>query len=206
MKVSVSILDLEDKTKLKVLENCHPYFIHIDVMDGNFVSNKVNSYEEVKEYVDNFNYDIHLMVNDVEEYVDNFKNINPKFITFHIEVGNTLELINYVKNKNIKVGLAINPTTDLSEIIPYLNYIDLVLVMSVNPGYGGQKFITDSVTKIEKLYKYRKENNLNFLISVDGGINDETVKLVSKCDMVVSGSFVTKGDFLEKISILRGEL
>ena len=206
MKVSVSILKLEDKNELKVIENSNPDYIHIDVMDGEFVNNTSFPYKEVETLVDGFNYDVHLMVNDVKKYIDDFKNINPKYITFHVEVGNTLDLINYLKDKNIKVGLAINPRTDIEEVIPYLGYIDLVLVMSVEPGQGGQKFIMDTIDRIDKLYEYRKDKDLNFEISVDGGINDETIKYVSKCDIVVSGSYVTNGDYEEKILKLRGVL
>ena len=206
MKVSVSILNIEDKNIIKEIESCNPDCIHIDVMDGNFVEGVSFPYDKVKDIVDDFNYDVHLMVNDVRKYVDDFKKINPKYITFHIEIGDTLNLINYIKEQNIKVGLAINPTTELNHIIPFLKYVNLVLVMSVEPGKGGQKFIMDSADKINALYEYRKENNLDFEISVDGGINDETINYVSNCDMVVSGSYVTNGNYKEKILKLRGVL
>ena len=206
MKVSVSVLNLKEKNKLKEIENCHPDFIHIDVMDNKFVDNFSYPIEEVKDIVDDFNYDVHLMVNDVKKYVDDFKTINPKSITFHVELDNTLELINYIKKQNIKVGLALNPKTDIKLIYPYLNLVDLVLVMSVEPGKGGQEFIMSSLDKINNLYEYRKKYNLNYEISVDGGVNDKTIKYLNLCDIVVSGSFVTNGDFENKINILRGEL
>ena len=204
MKISVSILNLDDKNELKNIENSNPDYIHIDVMDGEFVNNTSFPYNEIKGIVDGFNYDVHLMVKDVKEYIDDFKNINPKYITFHLETGNTFDIIEYIKEKKIKVGIAINPETDIEELIPYLSYIDLALVMSVEPGRGGQKFIMKTIDKIDKLYEYREEKNLDFKISVDGGINDETIKYVSKCDIVVSGSYVTNGDYEDKILKLRG--
>jgi ribulose-phosphate 3-epimerase len=205
MKISVSILNLENKKDLPVLEQSNVDFVHIDVMDGSITDRSSFPIDEVKSIVDDFNYDVHLMVNDVKKYVDEFKQINPKYITFHLEVSNTDEYIKYIKDNNIKVGIAIYPETDIEELYPYLNNIDLVLLMSVPIGMGGQKFIPNTINKINKLYDYREKNNLDFKISVDGGVTDEVIKSLNKCDIVVSGSFITNGDYKKQVSKLRGE-
>lgn len=209
MKVSVSILSIKKENNLKELvkkiESNNPDFIHIDVMDGEFVEDTSFTYNETKDILDDYNYDVHLMVKDPIKYINDYVNINPKYITFHIEIGNTLEYIDYIKNKNIKVGIAINPNTDLNMLYPYLDKVDLVLLMGVEPGRGGQEFIMNTVNKIDKLYSYRKLNNLNYLISVDGGVSDKTISLLQKCDIVVSGSYVTNNEYNEAINTLRGE-
>ncbi len=205
MKTSVSILSLKEKDRIKEIESYKPDYIHIDVMDGLFVPNVSFPYHEIKPYLNSYNYDVHLMVQDPIKYIDCFKNIDPKYITFHIEVGNTLDYINYLKDLNIKVGLAINPKTDVKELYPYLDKVDLVLVMSVEPGLGGQEFIMNSIDKINDLYNYRLNNNLNFIISVDGGVNDLTIKYLKECDMVVSGSYVVLNENIKHaLDILRG--
>ena len=206
MKISVSILGLKEKNKLLEIENSKPDYVHIDVMDGDFVSNKSFPIDEVNCLIDDYNYEVHLMVNDVKKYIDDFEKINPEIIIFHIEVDDTPQLIKYVKEKNIKVGLAINPNTEVEKLYPYLDLIDLVLIMSVEPGKGGQAFMMSSIDKIEKLYNHRKINNLNFKISVDGGVNNTNIKYLKKCDIIVSGSYITSGDYKNKIEILRGEL
>ena len=205
MKTSVSILSLKEKDRIKEIESYNPDYIHIDVMDGLFVPNVSFPYDEIKPYLNNYNYDVHLMVNNPIKYIDDFKNINPKYITFHIEIGNTIDYINYLKNLNIKVGLAINPDTDISTLYPYLDKVDLVLIMSVFPGKGGQEFIMSSIDKIDDLYNYRLNNNLDFIISVDGGVNKDTRRYLDKCDMVVSGSYVVNNENItDAIDVLRG--
>ncbi len=205
MKISVSILNLKEKNKIKDIEKHNPDFIHIDVMDGEFVDNIACSYDSIKDYLDNYNYDVHLMVTNPRKYIDEFKLINPKYITFHVETSDVLDNINYLKSLGIKAGLAINPETDLSKLTPYLDKVDLVLVMSVKPGHGGQEFITNSIDRINTLYEYRTNNNLNYMISVDGGINASTIKYVDKCDIAVSGSYVVNNDNVdEALNVLRG--
>ncbi|MBR1718106.1 MAG: ribulose-phosphate 3-epimerase [Bacilli bacterium] len=205
MKISVSILNLKEKNRIKEIELHRPDYIHIDVMDGIFVDNISCLYNDIKNYLNDYNYDVHLMVDDVKKYIDEFKLINPKYITFHVETNNVDDNINYLKKLGIKVGLAINPNTDIKLLLPYLDKIDLVLVMSVQAGYGGQEFIMDSIDRINTLYKYRIKNNLSYKISVDGGINDKTIKYVENADIVVSGSYViNNSDIDSALNVLRG--
>lgn len=202
--ISISILGIkENKQKYyKELDNTNCDFIHIDIMDNKFVPN-INEYTE--DYIFNKPTDIHLMVKDVNTYIDKYKYLKPDYITFHLEVEQDINyLINKIKDLNIKVGISIKPNTDLDMIKPYLKDIDLVLVMSVEPGFGGQKFIENSTNRINELYNIRKENNLNYIIEVDGGINDETITKCMNADLKVVGNYITsKDDYQKYISILK---
>jgi len=130
--------------------------------------------------------------------------MNPKFITFHYEaVSEVGSVINYIKELGLGVGMSIKPSTDVSEIAKYLPFLDLILVMSVEPGKGGQTFIEESVKKIEQLYALREKENYNYLIEVDGGINNETIKKCNKADICVVGSYITKQDYEEAIRKLK---
>lgn len=208
MVVASSILDLEPKTRDEI-KKLYRYidYIHVDVMDGRFVPNTSFSYEQVKDLVEDELLDIHLMVEDVKKYVDEFCLLKPSYITFHYECGNVEKMINYIHEKGCKVGLSIKPNTSIHEIEPYLKDIDLVLVMSVEPGYGGQKFQETSVLKIEKLKKLREQKNYHYQIEVDGGINDSTILFVKDVDIVVVGSYITKSNnYKKKVSILKEKL
>ena len=208
MKIAASFLDIKEPKdeELNYLDSLDIDYIHLDVMDGILVENKTYSYEEFYDItrLTTKPKDIHLMVSDVKKYIDDFAKMNPKFITFHYEsVSEVSSVINYIKELGIGVGMSIKPTTDVSEIIEYLPYLDLVLVMSVEPGRGGQTFISDSVKKIEQLYTLREKENYNYLIEVDGGINDQTIKKCYKADICVVGSFITKQDYKEALKKLR---
>lgn len=188
MKVSLSILSVKENIeKIKELENLPIDFMHLDVMDGKFVPNQTDlttlSFIEKKK-------DIHLMVEDVIKYVDLYVPMHPDYLTFHVEVGNTERYISYIKSKGIQVGLSLCPSTPVEEIIPYLKDIDMVLVMSVEPGYGGQKFLESARDKIEVLSSLK--DAYDFLIEVDGGINKETAKFCRKADILVIGSAITE--------------
>lgn len=208
MKISASILDIREPKDLEVekLDKFDINYFHLDVMDGVFVENKTYDYTgfyNITKYSTKPK-DIHLMVSDVKKYIDDFAQFNPKFITFHYEaVSDVLSVINYIKNLGIKVGMAIKPQTDVSEVIDYLKYLDLVLVMSVEPGRGGQQFIENSARKIEQLYLLRQNNNYNYVIEVDGGINNETIKKCDMADICVVGSYITKNNYEESIKNLR---
>lgn len=208
MKIAASFLNIKDPIVEEVtkLSNLDIDYLHLDVMDGIFVENKTFTYEEFYN-ITRFTTkpkDVHLMVSDVKKYIDEFSKLNPEFITFHYEaVSEISSVINYIHEKGIKVGMSIKPSTDISEIVDYLDYLDLILVMSVEPGRGGQSFIEDSIKKIEGLYNLREKQNYNYLIEVDGGINNETIKLCNKADIVVVGSYITKQDYEEAIRSLR---
>lgn len=203
MKLSTSFLMIqEEKEKIEQIDKYTDY-MHYDIMDGIFTENKTIDYDILLKQTQNVNSpkDVHLMVRDNKKYVDRLKKINPEFITIHLETMEEDD-VDYIKNENIKVGIAINPDVDVKRLIPYLNKIDLVLVMSVKAGKGGQKFI-DISEKIDYLYDYRKENNLNYLIEVDGGITPDVLNKVKKADMVVVGSFITNGDVKKQIDKLK---
>lgn len=196
--ISVSILGIkEDKiNNYKKLDNTNCDFIHLDIMDGIFVENKVDF-----DFNYNFNkkLDIHLMVNNVKEYIEKYKVLKPVYITFHIEVNENIdEIIKILKDNNIKVGISIKPNTNINILNKYLPYIDLVLVMSVEPGRGGQKFIEKSINRIEYLKDLKEKNNYNYLIEVDGGINNETISMVKNADIKVVGSYITNSDNYEE--------
>lgn len=207
--LSVSILGIKEKIKknIKKLDNLNIDFFHIDIMDGIFVENTTWEYKEIKKIVKHrkTKKDIHLMVKDVKKYIDDFINLKPEIITFHYEAtDNHIELINYIKRHNIKAGISIKPNTEVEKIKELLNMVDLVLVMSVEPGKGGQKYIDNSTNKINELYNIRKENNYKYLIEVDGGINKETKEYAKNADILVVGSYITNNNYEEKIREFKG--
>lgn len=211
MEISVSILGIKQNIakKIESLNEVDVNYLHIDVMDGKFVSNKTDKFEIVRDNLtaSQKKYDVHLMVEDVKSYVDKFKNLNPEYITFHYEVNDDLfGIINYIKANNIKVGISIKPSTDVGLILPYLSFVDLVLVMTVEPGLGGQKFMPEMREKIDDLKELRALNNLDFKIEVDGGINDETILSVKDVDMAVVGSYITSGNYKQKVKTLKETL
>ena len=197
--ISTSILTIKENLKenIQKLDSTKTDFLHIDVMDGMFVPNNsvaLDVYEELLKDIST-PLDVHLMVKNVKDYINLYAKLNPIIITFHYEaVSNHLEIIDYIKSLNIKVGMSIKPATKVEEIVSLLPYLDLVLVMSVEPGYGGQEFIYDSHIKINELDKIRKEKNYAYLIEVDGGVNDITSKLCKNADILVVGSFITDSE------------
>lgn len=206
MKVSVSVLGSYNSliSSVRNINNSSADFIHIDVMDGKFVEDKKFPKEVVKDLklVSKKPLDVHLMVNDLST-IKEYALLKPDYLTFHIEVINDKKIIEYVKSLGIKVGLAINPETNVKKIFPYINDIDLVLFMSVVPGKGGQAFMEDVMDKIGELKKY---TNKGLIISVDGGVNDRTVRICKHvgANMVVSGSFITNSNnYEDKIKQLR---
>ncbi|MEF2689835.1 MAG: ribulose-phosphate 3-epimerase [Bacilli bacterium] len=192
-KVSASILSVNDlDDTIKELNTLDIDYIHLDIMDGNFVPNTSFTYDQIKKIIEVSEkpFDVHLMVRDVEDYIYHYAMLNTEYITFHYEVLKDLKIIKKIKNYGIKCGISVKPSTDIELIYELLPYIDMVLIMSVEPGRGGQKFIDNSLNKIKKLKDYIKKNNLNVIISVDGGINNNTgVNCVKNgADMLVVGS------------------
>ena len=204
-KLSVSILDVKNKENIDVLNNTNTDYIHVDIMDGEFVLNKKDDYHEFLSDVTK-PLDIHIMANNPKKYIDDYLYYDPKYITIHYEVNNLLSNIEYIKKNNILVGVAIKPNTNIEKLYPILGFIDLVLIMSVEPGLGGQKFINGSLNKIKELKDYINKNNYDVVIEVDGGVNGDNFKEVinSGSDIIVVGSYITKSsDYLEKIKYLK---
>lgn len=191
MKISASFLSLPKN--LKEIDNLNIDYIHCDIMDGEFVKNQTTFFSILEDSKKSLNHklDVHLMVSNYASYISLYSSLKPEYITVHLEIGDTFNIIDCIKKREIKIGLAIKPNTSVEELIPYLEHIDLVLVMSVEPGEGGQKFNNIAKEKIDFLYNYRKENNLNFLIEVDGGINNETIKEIKNADIAVVGSYIS---------------
>lgn len=209
MKVSASFLSCKKIIlAIKKLNITDTDYIHVDFIDGKFVVGKKIPFRKLKKIskVSSKRLDVHLMTNKLRKYIRKFALLNCEYITFHIEIEKNIEkYINMIHSYGIKCGLAINPDTDIEKLKPYLSMIDMVLVMSVAPGYGGQAFIPQTVDKVKNLKKYIVENNLKVTINIDGGINNETIKEVKPfVDMVVSGSYITNSsDFQKQIDSLR---
>lgn len=206
MLVSVSVLSAYENllNAINKVNNSNADYLHIDVMDGVFVNNTKFPIEIVNKIkaISKKPLDVHLMVNDINTVLE-YVSLKPECLTFHVEIIKDKKLINFIKSLGIKVGLAINPETNINKLKPYLNDIDLVLFMSVTPGQGGQTFKEKTLDKIKRLKKVLPEN---VIINIDGGINDKTIDKVKEagCNMVVSGSFITNNDnYNEAIEKLR---
>lgn len=209
MKVSVSVLSnvIKPQDIVKKLDLSKPDYIHIDIMDGKFVSNKTWTTSEVKKFTSysTLPLEVHLMVNNPSKYIEDYALMNTSIIIFHYEaVKDINEMINKVKLYGLKVGIAINPETNINVLIPYLNMIDEVLIMSVHPGKSGQSFIEESLEKISVLKNIILEGNYKTIISVDGGINNETGLLCKDAgaDELVSASYIHK-DIINNIKTLK---
>lgn len=212
MEIAASILSVDDRVSwVKKINESDISYLHVDVMDGKFVSNKQFSLEEIRE-IDKITMkkmDVHLMVEDPISYIEKLEGMKIEFITFHYEVGgDILAIIGAIRKLGYKVGMAIKPKTDISEILPYLSLVDMVLVMSVEPGYGGQQFIIDCYKKALELSLIIKERSLAVLLEMDGGINKETIGYLRKAGIklaVVGGYIVGRDDYLERIRIILAE-
>ena len=207
--LSVSILGIKEKIRknIKKLDKMNIDYFHIDIMDGIFVENTTWKYKEVSKILKHTKTkkDVHLMVKDIKKYVDQFIKLNPDTITFHYEAtNNPLELIKYIQKYKIKAGISIKPNTKVEALKDILEYVDLVLVMSVEPGAGGQSYIENSTNKINELKDLKEKNKYNYLIEVDGGINDTTKEKAQNADILVVGSFITTGNYKEQIEKIQG--
>ncbi len=212
MQISVSYLSsLYDKEKtIELINKTDAQYIHVDLMDGGFVSHKNFTINEVLDNLkDNKKpIDIHLMVFDPIIYIEKLATLKPEYITFHLEATkDIIKTIELIKNLGIKAGIALNPETNIMELMPYISFIDLVLVMSVAPGEGGQKFLEGTKEKLKDLIAIRKSNNLKFKIEVDGGINKDTIPFIKDADIAVSGSYICKNaDYQLMIDNLKSAL
>jgi ribulose-phosphate 3-epimerase len=208
MKVSASFLSSDNIPRdLMKFDATDVDFIHVDFMDGKFVPNKTMPFREMRhiyEYTSK-RLDVHLMVEEASKYIPLYAELNTEYITIHVEIEeDIMKDLELIKSYSIKCGLAISPDTKISSLIPYLPYVDMILIMSVYPGEGGQEFIEDSEDRINEVRALLKSYNIPAIISVDGGINDKSKDKCNNCDMLVSGSYVISSDnFQEKISSLR---
>ena len=214
VKIAPSILaaDLLDiKNEVINVDDAGAEFIHIDVMDGHFVPNLSFGYNMVKTLrpITKKILDVHLMISPVEPFIKEFINAGSDIISFHPEADkNTKEIISIIKKSNCKVGIAVHPNIKIEEIKEFLNDVDLVIIMTVIPGFGGQKFLEDQVQKISELKEIRKNIKANYEIEIDGGINYQTSKIcIDKgADILVAGSSVygaPKEEYRDKINSIR---
>ena len=214
IKISPSILSADFSklgSEIKDLEKAGADLIHIDVMDGHFVPNITIGPEIIKRLrkYTSLPFDVHLMISPVHDFIKNFADAGADIITIHPEA--TTDLINSIKkikSYNKKVGISLNPETSVDKVLFVLNIIDLVLVMSVNPGFGGQKFIKNTLDKVKLLRKEIDEKKLKIQIEIDGGINFENSKKAIKAgvNILVSGTTIFKengGNLKKNIQLLR---
>ena len=217
VEISTSILTVEkgeESATFFELEAAKTDYFHIDVMDGKFVEK--NTYNKMLEYssyikrISNLPLDVHLMVEDIKTAIDDFLAVEPNIITFHLEAckdkEEVYELIKYIKDNNCKVGISVKPNTKIEEIYEFLPYIHMCLIMTVEPGKGGQTFLKDMTNKIVELKQYTEENKIEIDIEVDGGINLKTVPEVKKAgaNILVAGTAILMAnDFKTIIEELR---
>ena len=214
IKISPSILSADFSqlgTEIKRLEEGGADLIHVDVMDGHFVPNLTIGPPVIKalRQYSTLPFDVHLMISPVHKYIKDYAEAGADIITIHPETTDNLNSsVNLIKKLNKKVGLSLNPDTPIDKIKKFLSSIDLVLIMSVYPGFGGQKFIPKVIDKIKELNSIKKKQNIQFDIEVDGGINFDNSKLVIKAgaNILVSGTTIFKnnnGDIKKNIETLK---
>lgn len=187
-------------------------YIHVDVMDGHFVPNISFGAGVMKSLneISSVPYDVHLMIEDPDKYLDTFVTDKTEFITVHqeacVHLDRTIEHIKSLGNGVIKAGVSLNPATPVDLLSCIIDKVDLVLIMSVNPGFGGQKFIPQSIDKVRELSRIRDEKDLKFLIEVDGGVNGDNAHLLKEAgaDILVAGSYIFKsGDRKKAIESIK---
>ena len=214
IKISPSILSADFSklgSEIQDLEKAKADLIHIDVMDGHFVPNITIGPEvinKLRKYT-SLPFDVHLMISPVDNFIKNFAEAGADIITIHPEATNDLvNSIKKIKSYNKKAGISLNPETSVEKVLTVLNLIDLVLIMSVNPGFGGQKFIKETLEKVKILKKEIDSKNLKTQIEIDGGINFENAKIAKEAgvNIIVSGTTIFKengGDLKKNIQLLK---
>ena len=216
IQISPSILSADFSqlgNEIKRLEDGGADMIHVDVMDGHFVPNLtigppvIASLKKHSSII----FDVHLMISPVHKYIEAYSKAGADIITIHPEATDNLKSsITKIKELNKKVGVSLNPQTEINVILDYLNQIDLVLIMSVNPGFGGQKFMPEVLDKIKELKKIQEQKNIDFDIEIDGGINFENSKtaIAAGANILVSGTTIFKsnnGDIKKNIELLKSK-
>ena len=193
------------KDTIKLIDQSKAEYIHFDVMDGDFVPNLTfgpQFISNVRQYSKKA-FDVHLMINRVGKFLDDYIKAGSDIITFHLEIEENInELISKIKINNIKCGIAIKPATPWEDLKPYLNDIDQIIIMTVEPGFGSQKFMDDQLLKINQLRKYISDNKLHVDLQVDGGVNYETGKkcVAAGANILVAGSFLFNQENLTQAS------
>ena len=211
MLVSASFLSSKDIPRfLTKLNDTDINYIHVDVMDGVYVKNKTMPFREMRHISDytSKRLDVHLMVKNPLKYISDYASLNTEYITIHKDIeDDLLTCLKEIKSYYIKTGIALKEEDEIKDIIPYLPYIDLLLIMSVTPGAGGQGFQENSILKMKEVQVLKMEysKDFSFIVSVDGGINADTITKVNNyVDMVVSGSYLSSStDLQEAIDTLR---
>ena len=217
IEISTSILTVEKENATKTfydLEVAGTDYYHIDVMDGKFVEKNteeiMHEYTNIIKQISSIPLDVHFMVEDIQTNIDKYMPFNPSIITFHYEAckndEEVINYINYIKKNGIKPAISIKPNTSIETIKKFLPMLHMVLIMTVEPGKGGQKLIPETVDKVTKLKKYIEKNNLDTYIEVDGGVNKDTIDLVKNAgaDIAVAGSaIISAEDFKTAIDELK---
>jgi ribulose-phosphate 3-epimerase len=186
---------------IKDFDQSDASYIHLDVMDGDFVPNLTfgpKFISDIRKYT-NKTFDVHLMINRVDKFLQDYINAGSDIITFHIEVDEDIESnLQYIKSKGLKTGLAIKPNTNLDAITPFINLIDQALVMTVEPGFGGQSFMNNQLLKVKEIKKLSQDNNLDLDIGVDGGVDNITGPLCinAGANILIAGSYLFKQENL----------
>lgn len=207
--ISASILNanyFDIKSDIQKLKEANVKWLHLDVMDGMFVQNisfGIPFIKNLKQNISGMVFDTHLMIEKPERYIENFIDAGSDIITFHYEATEDIEkCIDMIKSKNILVGISIRPITPIEEIYEYIKDVDLVLIMSVNPGFGGQKFIETTYEKVKKIKEYSLSIGKKIYIQVDGGVNKDNINLLieSGVNTVVIGSAIFKGNIVDNVN------
>ncbi len=182
-------------------------WIHVDVMDGHFVPNLtigVPVVQSIKK-VSKLPLDVHLMIEKPERFIEAFVKAGADTLTIHVEsTAEPAQVLSFIRQLGAKAGITLRPATPLQAIVPFLALVDLVLVMTVEPGFGGQEFMTDQLSKITELHTLRQQNSFSYLIEVDGGVKAETLHYVQGADVLVAGNYIFKNDYRKAIQFLKG--
>lgn len=209
-KIAPSILSADFanlEKEMTAITDAGADWIHVDVMDGHFVPNLTMGAPVVASLkkVASIPLDVHLMIDRPERYIEAFVKAGSDYLTIHVESTHQVQqCLQQIRHLGAKAGITLRPKTPIESLTPYLAFVDLVLVMTVEPGFGGQSFMLDQVEKIEWLARERAARGLHYLIEVDGGVSDKTMGFLKEADVLVAGNYVFKNDYAEAIRTLKG--